>query len=32
MIRLRQNGRNHGRNNCLILTAFEVFGAVAGLQ
>jgi hypothetical protein len=31
-IRLRQNGRNHSRNNCLILTAFEVFGAVAGLQ
>jgi hypothetical protein len=31
-IRLRQNGPNHEGNNCLVLSAFEVFGAVAGLQ
>jgi hypothetical protein len=31
-IRLRQIGPNHSGNNCLALNAFEVFGAVAGLQ
>jgi hypothetical protein len=31
-IRLRQIGPNHGGNNCLFLSAFEVFGAVPGLQ
>jgi hypothetical protein len=31
-IRLRQIGPNHCRDNYLILSAFEVFGAVAGLQ
>jgi hypothetical protein len=31
-IRLRQTGPNHTRNNLLALSAFEVFGAVAGLQ
>jgi hypothetical protein len=30
-IRLRQTGPNHRGNNCLILIAFELFGAVAGL-
>jgi hypothetical protein len=31
-IRLRQTGPNHEGDNFLALTAFEVFGAVAGLQ
>jgi hypothetical protein len=31
-IRLRQTGLNHAGNNCLVLVAFELFGAVAGLQ
>jgi hypothetical protein len=31
-IRLRQTGLNHHSSNRLILSAFEVFGAVAGLQ
>jgi hypothetical protein len=31
-IRLRQTGPNHGSNNCLALYAFELFGAVTGLQ
>jgi hypothetical protein len=31
-IRLRQTGPNHRGNNILNLSAFEVFGAVAGLQ
>jgi hypothetical protein len=32
MIRLRQTGPNHLGNNYLVLGAFELFGAVAGLQ
>jgi hypothetical protein len=31
-IRLRQTGPNHSSHNYLVLTAFDVFGAVAGLQ
>jgi hypothetical protein len=31
-IRLRQTGPNQSDNNFLILSAFDVFGAVAGLQ
>jgi hypothetical protein len=31
-IRLRQTGPNHRGDNCLVLRAFKVFGAVAGLQ
>jgi hypothetical protein len=31
-IRLRLTGPNHRGQNCLCLTAFDVFGAVAGLQ
>jgi hypothetical protein len=31
-IRLRQTGKNHRDNNHLILSDFEVFGAVVGLQ
>jgi hypothetical protein len=31
-IRLRQTGPNHRGDNSLALSAFEVFGAVAGLQ
>jgi hypothetical protein len=31
-IRLRQTGPNHADNNYLALIAFELFGAVAGLQ
>jgi hypothetical protein len=31
-IRLRQTGPNHEGNNTLELSAFKVFGAVAGLQ
>jgi hypothetical protein len=30
-IRLCQTGRNHRGNNRLVLSAFELFGAVAGL-
>jgi hypothetical protein len=30
-IHLRQTGPNHGDNNCLVLGAFEVLGAVVGL-
>jgi hypothetical protein len=32
MVRLRQTGLNHNGNDFLILSAFELFGAVAGLQ
>jgi hypothetical protein len=32
MIRLLQTGPNHGGSNYLFLSAFELFGAVAGLQ
>jgi hypothetical protein len=32
MIHLRQTGLNHIRESCLVLIAFEVFGAVAGLE
>jgi hypothetical protein len=31
-IRLRQTDPNHSGGNCLLLKAFELFGAVAGLQ
>jgi hypothetical protein len=31
-IRLRQTGPNHRGNNRVLFSAFEVFGAVAGLQ
>jgi hypothetical protein len=31
-IRLRQTGPNHYGDNQLLLSAFELFGAVAGLQ
>jgi hypothetical protein len=31
-IRLRQTGPNHRGNNYLFLSAFEIFGAIAGLQ
>jgi hypothetical protein len=30
-IRLRQTSPNHAGNNCLVLSAFELFGEVAGL-
>jgi hypothetical protein len=32
MIRLRQIGLNHRNDNYIVLTAFELFGAVIGLQ
>jgi hypothetical protein len=31
-IRLRQTGLNHSVNSDLVLSAFELFGSVAGLQ
>jgi hypothetical protein len=32
MIRLRQIGPNHGNNNYLIFTAFDLFGLLMGLK